>query len=84
MKDFTFYNPTRIEFGKEKEDNIGQYVSEFSVGSVLILYGSDRIKTDGLFDRVTASLKKQGITFESVGGVISNPLVGLVREAVDV
>ncbi|MDR9963566.1 hypothetical protein KIF59_02645 [Enterobacter cloacae subsp. cloacae] len=25
-KDFTFYNPTRIEFGSGKEDTIGAYI----------------------------------------------------------
>lgn len=84
MKDFTFYNPTRIEFGKGKEENIGQYIKEFSVGSVLILHGSDRIKKDGLFNRVTASLDAQGICFESLGGVISNPVISLVGDAIDV
>ena len=84
MKDFTFYNPTRIEFGKSKENNIGQYVKEFGVNSVLILYGSDRIKKDGLFGRITASLEEQGIAHEAVGGVISNPLISRVRDAVEV
>lgn len=84
MKDFTFYNPTRIEFGKGKEGNIGQYVREFGVGSVLILYGSDRIKKDGLFGRVTASLEEQGIGFQGMGGVISNPVISLVRDAIKV
>jgi len=84
MRDFTFYNPTRIEFGKGKEGNIGEYVKEFGVGSVLILYGSDRIKKDGLFGKVAASLEKHRIDFESVGGVISNPVINLVREAVKI
>jgi len=84
MRDFTFYNPTRIEFGKAKEGNIGQYVKEFGVGSVLILHGSDRIKKDGLFDQVTASLGEQSIGFEALGGVISNPVISLVRDAVKV
>ena len=84
MQDFTFYNPTRIEFGKGKEASIGQYVKEFGVGSVLILYGSERIKKDGLFGRVTASLEEQGISYEAVGGVISNPVISKVREAVKV
>jgi alcohol dehydrogenase YqhD (iron-dependent ADH family) len=84
MKDFTFYNPTRIEFGKGRENNIGQYVKEFGINRVLILHGSDRIKKDGLFDRVTASLEEQGIGFEAVGGVISNPLISRVRDAIGV
>jgi hypothetical protein len=82
LKDFTFYNPTRIEFGKNKEVNIGQYVKAFGVGSVLILYGSERIKKDGLFDRVAASLEGQGINFVELGGVISNPLISRVRDGI--
>lgn len=82
MQDFTFYNPTRIEFGKGKEANIGQYVKEFGVGSVLVLYGSERIKQDGLFERVTASLEAQGISYHALGGVISNPVISLVRDAI--
>jgi len=84
MQDFTFYNPTRIEFGKGKEVNIGEYVKEFGVGSVLVLYGSERIKKDGLFGRVTKSLEQQGVSFEALGGVISNPVISKVREAVKV
>lgn len=84
MQDFTFYNPTRIEFGKGKEANIGQYVNGFGVGSVLILYGSERIRKDGLFGRVAASLEEQGISYEALGGVISNPVISLVRDAVKV
>lgn len=84
MKDFTYFNPTRIEFGKEKEKSIGQYIKEFGGKKTLIVYGSDRIKRDGLFDRVTTSLKESGIAFVEVGGVVSNPLLSKVREGVAV
>lgn len=82
MQNFTFYNPTRIEFGKGKETNIGEYVKSFGVGNVLVLYGSERIKKDGLFGRVTTSLEGQGISFKTLGGVVSNPVISLVRDAV--
>jgi len=82
MQHFTFYNPTRIEFGKGKETNIGSYTKEFDVGNVLVLYGSERIKNDGLFARVTASLEEQGISYKALGGVVSNPVISLVRDAV--
>jgi hypothetical protein len=84
MRDFTFYNPTRIEFGKGKEANIGQYVKESGASSVLILYGSERVKKTGLFDRVAASLEEQGIAFAELGGVISNPVISRVRDAVTI
>lgn len=84
MREFTFFNPTRIEFGKGKEANIGQYVKEFGVNSVLILYGSDRVKRNGLFGRVATSLEEQGIACAELGGVISNPLISRVRDAIKI
>jgi hypothetical protein len=84
MRDFTFFNPTRIEFGKGKEANIGQYLKEFGANSALILYGSDRVKRNGLLDRVATSLEEQGITFAEMGGVISNPLLSHVRDAIKI
>ena len=44
MRAFTYYNPVRIEFGLGKEENMGQYLSEYAVSKVLIVFGSERIK----------------------------------------
>jgi alcohol dehydrogenase YqhD (iron-dependent ADH family) len=82
MKTFTYYNPTRIEFGKGKEANIGQYISEYGLKKVLIVYGSDRIKKIGLFETVTKSLNNKGIAYEELGGVISNPILSKVYEGI--
>jgi len=84
MKDFTFYNPTRIEFGKGKEANIGQYISEYGVKKVLIVYGSDRIKKSGLFETVTNALSSEGISYEALGGVVSNPVLSKVYEGIEI
>ncbi len=83
MKDFSFYNPTRIEFGKGKEENIGQYIAEYGLKKVLIVYGSDRIKKSGLFNTVVKSLDEKGISCVELGGVVSNPELGKVYEGVD-
>jgi len=83
MKNFTYCNPTRIEFGKEKEKNIGQYMSEYVVKKVLIVYGSERIKQSGLFDTVTQSLSDHKINFEALGGVQSNPVMSKVYEGIE-
>lgn len=84
MKDFTFYNPTRIEFGRGKEEAIGQYIAEYGVKKVLIVYGSERIKQSGLFDKVAKSLSASGITFEALGGVKSNPVMSKVYEGITI
>lgn len=84
MRDFTYYNPTRIEFGKNKEKEIGNYISEYGVKKILLTYGSDRIKKDGLFETVTTALKNSGIEFVELGGIQSNPVISKVREGIEV
>ena len=83
MFDFTFHNPTKIEFGRDKERNIGLYMREFDAKRTLLIYGSERIKKDGLFDKVTASLKENGIEFTELGGVVSNPVLSKVYEGIE-
>ncbi len=84
MKNFSYHNPTRIEFGKGKEGNIGEYISESGVSKVLIVYGSERIKHSGLFNKVAQSLTDKGILFEELGGVQSNPLLSKVYEGIEI
>lgn len=83
MFDFTFHNPTKIEFGRGKERNIGLYMREFDAKRTLLIYGSERIKKDGLFDTVAASLKENGIEFIELGGVVSNPVLSKVYEGIE-
>ena len=83
MFNFTFHNPTKIEFGRDKERNIGLYMREFDAKRTLLIYGSDRIKKDGLFDAVAASLKENGIEFIELGGVVSNPVLSKVYEGIE-
>lgn len=84
MRNFTFYNPTRIEFGRDKENHIGSYMAQYAVKKVLIVYGSERIKASGLFDRVTKSLIENEIEFLTLAGVKSNPVISKAREGVKI
>jgi len=82
MNDFTYYNPTKIEFGKEKEKNIGQYLEQSGIKKVLLVYGTGSIKKNGLYDRIIESLEKNNIEFEELAGVVSNPLLSKVNEGI--
>jgi len=84
MDNFTFCNPTQIEFGKDKEKEIGKHLHVNGVQKVLLTYGSERIKKDGLFDTVVTSLKAHNIAYVEVGGIVSNPLLSKVYEGIDV
>lgn len=82
MVNFAYHVPTRIEFGKEKEKEIGKYIASYGYKKVLLCYGSERIKKDGLFDTVNKSLKENSIEFIEMGGIVSNPLLSKVYEGI--
>ena len=82
MENFTFFNPTRIEFGTGKEQQIGQHLAEHGIKKVLLCYGSERIKRDGLFDGVSKSLADKGVELVEFGGIVSNPVISKVREGI--
>lgn len=82
MNDFTYYNPTKIEFGKGKENNIGHYLEQYGIKKVLLVYGSGSIKKNGLYERITASLKKNRIEVIELSGVVSNPLLSKANEGI--
>lgn len=82
MDNFTFFNPTKVEFGQGKEQLIGRHLADHGIKKVLLCYGSERIKRDGLFAVVSKSLAEQGIPFVECGGIVSNPVLSKVREAI--
>jgi hypothetical protein len=83
MDSFTFYNPTTVEFGAGKEQQIGRHLAAHGVHRVLLCFGSERIKRDGLFATVSASLAEQGIEWVEFGGIVSNPVISTVRSAIE-
>jgi hypothetical protein len=82
MESFGYYNPTRIEFGRGKEQSIGKLIADEGIGRVLLVYGTGSIKRSGLYETITASLREAGITFEELDGVVSNPLLSRVRDGI--
>ena len=81
MQNFDFYAPARILFGKGEENRIGDLLKPHAT-KVLLHYGGGSIKKSGLYDVVTASLKKSGLSFVELGGVKPNPRLSLVHEGI--
>jgi len=81
MKNFSFQNPTRIVFGRGYEEKVGDQVAAYST-NILLHFGGGSIQASGLYDRVTASLKKAGVNWVELGGVKPNPRLSLVHEGV--
>lgn len=84
MNDFTYQNPTKVEFGKAKENNIGLYIKEANIKKVLLVYGMGSIKKNGLYEKIIESLTTHGILYEELDNVVSNPLLSRVNDGIKI
>lgn len=83
IKDFNFYTPTRVVFGRESESKIGQLVKDNGGKRVLLHYGGGSAERSGLLDVVRRQLEQAGIAWCELGGVVPNPLLSKVREGIE-
>ncbi len=73
MKNFTFYNPTKLIFGQDTIPQIGDAISNYQCKSVLLVAGSGSIKRNGVYDQVIKSLRAKNIRVVEHWGVRPNP-----------
>lgn len=83
MKNFDYYTPTRVVFGKGTESQVGALVKAQNCKKVLLHYGSGSVKKTGLLDKVKASLDAEKINYVELGGVVPNPRLSLVYKGIE-
>ena len=84
MKDFLYYTPTEVVFGKESEKKVAELVLKYGGHKVLVHYGGKSAKKSGLLDEVCDCLQKGGIDYVTLGGVVPNPRLSLVHQGIDI
>ena len=82
MKDFNFYAPTRVVFGREAEEKLPQLIQQYGGRKVLVHFGGGSARKSGLLDKVEKMLTEAGISFVELGGVVPNPLLSKVKEGI--
>ena len=82
MKNFEYYNPTKIVFGKNTIDRIGNEIKGFGLRKVLLIAGGGSIKTNGVYDQVVRSLDRTEIERVEAWDVQANPMLSKVREMI--
>lgn len=81
MKNFTYDIRTKIHFGKDALDYIGEEAKKYS-DKILLTYGGGSIKRNGVYDKVKKELEEAGIEVFELGGIQPNPRIDSVREGV--
>lgn len=83
MNNFVFYSPTEFVFGKDTESSTGTLLKKYGAGKVLVLYGGGSVVRSGLMSRIEESLKNEGVSYITLGGVQPNPLDTKVYEGIE-
>lgn len=78
MNSFVYDIPTRVYFGENQLGNLGPELARFGK-RVLLVYGGGSIKKTGLYDAVTAEIKKAGLELFELSGIDPNPRVSSVN-----
>jgi alcohol dehydrogenase YqhD (iron-dependent ADH family) len=82
MKNFEFYSPTEVVFGKDAELKTAQEIKKFGGSRVLIVFGGGSVERSGLLDRIENQLSKADIKFTVLGGVQPNPRLSLAKTGI--
>ena len=80
MIDFDLSIKTKIYFGPDKEDLIGDVLSNEKVKRVLIIIGEGSVKKNGLLTKVISKIEAKKIKYFLLEGVRPNPTIDFVRE----
>ncbi|WP_342048433.1 iron-containing alcohol dehydrogenase [Bacillus sp. OTU530] len=83
MQNFTFYNPTKLIFGKGQLEQLKVEVPNYGQ-RVLVVYGGGSIKRSGLYDQVMDILNELGAEVHELSGVEPNPRLTTVQKGVDI
>lgn len=81
MKNFRFYNPTRIYFGEGVIKYLTRELNNYGK-KVLFVYGQASIKKTGLYDKILKLLEEEKFEVYEHPGVKPNPILSHVREGI--
>ncbi len=82
MQNFSWFNPTKILFGKGSVAKLENYLLDANVKTALLIYGGKSVFKNGAYAQVTQLLSKLKIAFPEVNEIKSNPRIDKVREAI--
>ncbi|GIN37548.1 MULTISPECIES: iron-containing alcohol dehydrogenase [Heyndrickxia] len=83
MNNFTYWNPTKLIFGKDQLEQLKTEVPQYGK-NILLVYGGGSIKRSGLYEQVINILKSLNANIHELSGVEPNPRISTVRKGIDI
>ncbi|MDD7592991.1 MAG: iron-containing alcohol dehydrogenase [Peptoniphilaceae bacterium] len=81
MRNFTFYNPTKIIFGAEREADFAREVAKLGK-KALVVTGGGSVKRNGIFDTIVEALKDADVAIVEESGISPNPRLNEVKDGI--
>lgn len=82
MDNFTYYNPTKLHFGKDVVNDLGKAVEKIGK-KVLLMYGGGSVKNNGSYDAVIRQLNSVNAEVFEYKGIKPNPVIDDVDKAAE-
>ena len=76
---FKYSNPTKLYFGEDALNSLGDELRNYGQ-TVMLCYGGGSIKRNGIYDSIVEMLHKAGKTVVEDAGVMPNPTVEKLYE----
>lgn len=83
MQNFTYYNPTKLIFGKDQLEQLKTEVPKYG-NKVLLVYGGGSIKRSGLYEKVVALLNEIDAQVFELPGVEPNPRLTTAKKGIEI
>lgn len=83
IKDFNYYAPTRVVFGRRSEEQLPDLIKQYGGTKVLVHYGGGSAVKSGLVGKIHDMLNAASIPYADLGGVVPNPLLSMVYRGID-
>ncbi|MFZ7133513.1 MAG: iron-containing alcohol dehydrogenase [Eubacteriales bacterium] len=81
MKNFQFYNPTKVIFGCTEFKNIGPEVKSLGL-SALLIKQEGPLEKMGVYAKAHQYMKDSGVTAYDLDGITSNPKLSKIEEGI--
>ena len=82
MLDFVYENQTKIIFGKNALEQVGVEMRRLGSRVLMVSYANSIFQKNGLQEKISNYLKKQGITVYQLEGVQPNPRMELAYQGI--